>query len=473
LGDELTICLVSGKFKVLHIGHLRLFNTASSLADKLIVAVDDSDISSEELDWRINLIKNIEIISEVITYSGDIKSLINKIKPNFIVKGAEFSRLPNIEEDELAKYGGKLVFSSGSYFYTDLNTRNSLKDSIYHDYNYLNRRNLNKNKIIEKINDYSRLNICVIGDLIVDEFIECKPVGMSQESPSIVVTPIKTNRFVGGAGVLAKHCEKLGSKTTFIGVVGTDEPGNWALEELKESNLELFVSTDSNRNSTVKTRYMSGRQVMFRLNHFNNEFIGPEIEQNIIKFLKNNCEKYDLLIFSDFSFGLLSPYLVSKIIEICKKHKVTMAADSQSSSQLGDLSKYIGVDLVTPTEKEARIEMKDETSGLVVLAENLRNKLACKNVILKLGADGILIHGINEIQNTKIETDQINALNINPQSISGAGDSLMAGAALSLASGANIYESAYIGSAVAALHVSKDGNLPVEKSKLVELIELI
>jgi bifunctional ADP-heptose synthase (sugar kinase/adenylyltransferase) len=150
-----------------------------------------------------------------------------------------------------------------------------------------------------------------------------------------------------------------------------------------------------------------------------------------------------------------------------------MAADSQSSSQLGDLSKYIGVDLVTPTEKEARIEMKDETSGLVVLAENLRNKLACKNVILKLGADGILIHGINEIQNTKIETDQINALNINPQSISGAGDSLMAGAALSLASGANIYESAYIGSAVAALHVSKDGNLPVEKSKLVELIELI
>ena len=38
----------------------------------------------------------------------------------------------------------------------------------------------------------------VIGDLIIDEIINCHPVGMSQEEPSIVVTPVDSKKFLGG-----------------------------------------------------------------------------------------------------------------------------------------------------------------------------------------------------------------------------------------------------------------------------------
>ena len=72
----MTKCLVSGKFKVLHIGHLRLFETAANLADELIVAIDNSDISPDELNWRVTLLKNIENIHEVIEFSGNIEELI-------------------------------------------------------------------------------------------------------------------------------------------------------------------------------------------------------------------------------------------------------------------------------------------------------------------------------------------------------------------------------------------------------------
>ena len=200
----MTKCLVSGKFKVLHIGHLRLFETAANLADELIVAVDSSDISSDELNWRINLLKNIESIHQVVEFSGNIEELIKEIKPEYIVKGSEFSRSENIEESAIAQYGGKLVFSSGNYFYSESNSKSSLLEDIDHHLDFLARRQINKIKLNSIINEFDKLKICVIGDLIIDEFIECRPIGMSQESPSIVVAPIKTNRFIGGAGILAK-----------------------------------------------------------------------------------------------------------------------------------------------------------------------------------------------------------------------------------------------------------------------------
>lgn len=466
----MTKCLVSGKFKVLHIGHLRLFETAASLADELIVAVDSSGISSDELDWRINLLKNIESIHQVLEFSGNIEELIERIKPEYVVKGSEFSRSKNIEESALAKYGGKLVFSSGNYFYSELNSKSNPLEDIDHHLDFLARRQIDKDKLNFIVNEFGKLKICVIGDLIIDEFIECRPIGMSQESPSIVVAPIRSNHFVGGAGILAKHCSELGAETTFISLIGDDEQGEWASKNLKESNLKLFLEIENGRHSTLKTRYTSSHQVLFRLNQFSNECISEMQEQKIMQYIRENCVDSDILIFSDFSYGLLTPFLVKEIIKHCKANRIKIAADSQTSSQVGNISKFVGVDLLTPTEKEARIELKDEVSGLVVIAEKLRRKLSCDNLILKLGEDGVLIHGVDTKNGEFLDTDQVKALNSNPHNISGAGDSLLAGAALSLASNGDIYLSSYVGSMVAAIHVARTGNLPVRKNELVQLI---
>ena len=90
-----------------------------------------------------------------------------------------------------------------------------------------------------------------------------------------------------------------------------------------------------------------------------------------------------------------------------------------------------------------------------------------------MGADGVLIHGLNAKDGEFLETDQVKALNSNPQNVSGAGDSLLAGAALSFACNDDIYLSSYVGSMVAAIHVAKSGNLPVKKNELIKLIDQI
>lgn len=469
----MTVCLVTGKFKVLHVGHLRLFNTALDLADELIVALDTSGLLEEEINWRLNLIKNISKIKEVRVFSGDVSELINRLKPDYVVKGIEFSKLQNIEEKELAKYGGQLVFSSGNYFYSENSFAYIELNSINHHREFISRRNLVQSTLVNRVKKLSQLRVCVIGDLIIDEYIECKTIGMSQEDPAIVVTPIETSRFVGGAGVLAMHCASLGAITSFISVSGNDDTGSWAKKELEKQKISLSVFTDINRKSTLKTRYRSGAQVMLRLNYFTNEPISLKIEKKILDKFQENLNNFDLVIFSDFSYGLLGSDLVNKIISLCKSNNIMVAGDSQTSSQVGDLSKFYGADLITPTEKEARIELRDEVSGLAILADNLRLRLGCKVVILKLGADGVLIHALQKKSEESIETDQIKALNSSPINVSGAGDALLAATALALASGSSAYESAYIGSLVAAIHVSRIGNTPINLDTLMELLNKI
>ena len=79
------------------------------------------------------------------------------------------------------------------------------------------------NKIVEYINKFSNLNILVIGDTIIDEYITCDAIGMSQEDPTIVVTPISNKKFIGGAAIVASHAKTLGANVSYISVLGDDE----------------------------------------------------------------------------------------------------------------------------------------------------------------------------------------------------------------------------------------------------------
>ena len=80
-------------------------------------------------------------------------------------------------------------------------------------------------------------------------------------------------------------------------------------------------------------------------------------------------KKVDVVIFSDFNYGLLNKKFVNKIADkINNSKKITIAADSQSSSQLGDITKFKKIDLITPTEYEARVSSKNFSYRFVELS---------------------------------------------------------------------------------------------------------
>lgn len=58
----------------------------------------------------------------------------------------------------------------------------------------------------------------------------------------------------------------------------------------------------------------------------------------------------------------------------------------------GDISRFKGRDLITPTEREARTSTRNHEDGLVVLAEQPPQQASAENILLKLGVEGLLIH---------------------------------------------------------------------------------
>jgi len=174
----------------------------------------------------------------------------------------------------------------------------------------------------------------------------------------------------------------------------------------------------------------------------------------------------ELLVFSDFNYGSLPQPMVDRIIALANSHGVMLAADSQSSSQVGDISRFKGMDLLTPTEREARISTRNREDGLVILAEQLRNQALANNILLKLGEEGLLIHAGNGNAD-KWLTDRIDALNTAPKDVAGAGDSLLITSAMTLACGGNIWEAACLGSLAAAVQVGRVGNTPLQVEELL------
>jgi rfaE bifunctional protein kinase chain/domain len=470
------IAFVSGNFNILHPGHLRLFKFAKEFGLKLVVAVYSdkypgaSSILPEKL--RLDAVASNKLVDECFLISENVNITIKKLRPKIVVKGKEYEFYENEESEILKTYGGELVFSSGEVFSSLDLIRNGIsnkKNITPISKEYLQRHALDSKQIRKTILEFSNLKVLVFGDLIIDEYITCDPLGLSQEDPTIVVTPIDSKLFIGGAGIVALHASSLGADVKFISVIGNDETGKYAEKELIKTNLTTLLVKDKSRPTTLKQRYRCKNKTLLRVSKLHQGSISLELQKKILGRIKQEIKNINLFVFSDFNYGCIPNELAEKIIKLCNQNNVLVVADSQSSSQVGDISRFKNSYLLTPTEHEARISLRDKESGLIVLAERLRVKAQAKNIFLKIGEDGLIVHAESNGKNNWV-TDRITALNTAPLDVSGAGDSMLISSAMSLAVGSSIWEAAAIGSLSAAIQVSRIGNVPICLNELLEIL---
>lgn len=465
---------MSGDFNILHPGHLRLLKFAKESGNYLIVGVnrDNGSIKGVSQDIRLESIKATSYVDEAFLLDISAVEYIQKFKPDIVVKGKEHENKDNLELDIISDYGGKLLFSSGEIGFSSMDLLRqeflSLSDNLNHSWDYLKRHDLELNTLKDIIDKFSTLKVLVIGDTIVDEYITCEPLGMSQEDPTIVVSPLATNKFIGGAAIVASHARTLGADVKFISVVGDDENKQYVQNSLENLEINTSLYCDNTRPTTLKQRFRASNKTLLRVNHLKQHSVSKDIENEILTNIKSCIDDVDLIIFSDFSYGLLTNKIIKNISKLGLDKKVLMAADSQSSSQIGDISKFKNMTLVTPTEREIRLSLNDFESGLVVLSEKLSKKTSAKYIFTTLGAEGVMIYNNHQ---DKLLTDNIKALATTVKDVSGAGDSLLTCSSLALAVGANIWQSAYLGSFAAAIQVSRVGNIPIKKEEILEKLD--
>lgn len=471
------IVFVSGNFNVVHPGHLRLLQFARDCGDFLVVGVNDNTSLGAKLTeaMRLDGIKAISLVDYAFILREAPETFIARLKPGVVVKGKEYESRVNPEQIVLDSYGGKLQFGSGEVRFSsiDLLRREYFEtnfSSIHKPIDYAERHGFEISALAKSLEQFKALRVTVIGDLIVDEYINCDPLGMSQEDPTIVVTPIEKNRFIGGAGIVAAHAKGLGALVNYFSVAGNDEAGWFARETLKRQGVDHTILADESRPTTLKQRFRAGGKTLLRVSHLRQHDISSNLAKSLFEAVEATLPDTDLLIFSDFNYGTLPQPLVDRIVAVAAKCDLTMVADSQASSQLSDISRFKCMSLITPTEREARLALHDQTSGLAILAEALREKAKADNVVITMGSEGVLVHARN---GQDWLTDQLPSFNSAPKDTAGAGDSFLTCAAMGLCSGLDIWRSAYLGSIAAACQVSRVGNTPLTQTDLLTEIDAL
>lgn len=474
--DGKRICFVSGNFNIIHPGHLRFLLFAKEQADILVVGLYDKASSISAFfsnEERNSALSALSFVDEVVVLNNSLPEFISALKPDVIVKGKEWENADNIEQTVVDNYGGKLVFSSGE---KQFSSRELLQQQLSENsgltrqlQRYHERYDIGSPLLTHFINKFSDINIAVIGDIIVDEYQECLAIGMSQEDPTIAVSPLESFQYLGGAGIVAAHAKSLGAQADFYSVTGKDSAGQFAQSKLSEYGVHAHIAEDASRPTTHKLRYRAKGKTLLRVNSFRKHAIDKPVINTLLEKFKANIERYDVVLFADFSFGVLCPAFIKQIQALCLKHNIPMVADSQTSSQIGDLTKFRHLMLTTPTEIEARLAAQDDDNGLIQVSLDLANKLKATSLIVTLGAEGILIRHRTTLDDV-LQTDNLPALAENAIDTAGAGDALFVTTTLMMCAGASIWQAAFVGSVSSAIQVNTRGNLPLPKQKVLSKI---
>jgi rfaE bifunctional protein kinase chain/domain len=470
VGVARRIAFVSGNFNIVHPGHLRLLKFAREQSDFLVVGIypDGNPGVTMPADMRAEGVSALSHVDCVVRIEGSPIEFIEALRPDIVVKGSEYAGRYNAEETVLGGWGGNLVFGSGETRFVSL----SLLRSEYFDANfsaiqkpldYPVRHGFAIDEFPAILSAFGALRVLVIGDLIIDEYINCDPLGMSQEDPTLVITPIERTKFVGGAGIVAAHARGLGASVRFLSLVGADDDATFARDSLARFGVQAELFADDTRPTTLKQRFRAQGKTLLRVNHLRQHASGRDLCAAMISSVERAVAETDLILLADFNYGCLPQPLVEAICRAAQRRDVMITADSQASSQLSDISRFKDMTLITPTEREARLALHDFDSGLAYVAERLRNAARAQNVVVTLGAEGLLVRAP---KGGEERMDRLPAFNTAPKDVAGAGDSLFTCASLALCAGVDIWRAAYLGSIASACQTARVGNTPLTRADI-------
>ena len=481
--------LAYGHFNSVHPGHVRYLKNAASQGNSLIVAVlpDTKKGINREYKFtqkeRVEGLASLNIIDGILLLKDEEYPLVNAIKalnPGFLVLGTEFeySDEPEIIEaiKIMNKNGLKVQFHAGEVQYastellenseSDLQNDNKIKFKIA-----CKRQNINKKELIKYVDSWTKTKLLVIGDSILDQYAGCEALGMSAEAPVLVVRELQKKDFIGGASIVASHIKSLGAECNFLSVVGNDNEGHIIKKELSQKGITCEFIEDDSRPTTFKKRYIVENQKLFRVSRLNDHFLNKSIEEKFIDKLEKIAPSVNGVVVSDFVYGVITPKIISKVVELSIKYNFRIFGDTQCSSQIGLITKFKNFSLLCPNEKEARIALQDKESGLESLSNNLISVTQSEMLIMKLGAQGFIAFDPNL---DGITTSQsFPALSSNPVDVSGAGDSLLAVMATALSTERRFMPAAALGCCMSAIAVENMGNKPIYASQLKDFLSNI
>jgi D-beta-D-heptose 7-phosphate kinase/D-beta-D-heptose 1-phosphate adenosyltransferase len=319
---------------------------------------------------------------------------------------------------------------------------------------------MNYQQALHIVRNFAQCRLIVLGDLMLDKFVWGDVRRISPEAPVPVVEVKNETLHAGGAGNVVVNLTALGASAVVVGVIGDDATGKLLTENLKQRGGDISgVIADASRPTTLKTRIIAHSQQMLRTDHESRLPISAVMESEVIRRFDSLLASADAVIVSDYDKGLLTPRILQATLEMAKARNVPVCLDPK----IKNFAHYRPVTVITPNQSEAEhasgIEITDEAS-LRKAAKSIRERLNCPNVLITRGEQGMsLLDEHNSLTHIPTFAHEV-------YDVTGAGDTVIATLALSMAAGAQLSEAAIIANHAAGIVVGKIGTAVTSRTEL-------
>ncbi len=310
---------------------------------------------------------------------------------------------------------------------------------------------------------FSQLRVLVVGDVMIDAYLWGKSYRLSPEAPVPIVNRLKTEQRLGGAANVALNVQSLGATPLLCSVVGDDEDGAALVRLLLEQGqTDEGIVLSPERPTTVKQRIISGGQQLLR--------IDSEVETDLTEFEHRALvERYskllasaDVVIFEDYDKGVLSTQVIQDLLQLAKERGVPTVVDPKKKNFLS----YTGCTLFKPNLKELKEGLKVDFADANLEAfeaavDALQERMAVENVLVTLSERGVF----GQTKDGKRTYLDAHVRTISD--VSGAGDTVVSIAALSIAAGLPLPALAELSNLGGGLVCEHVGVVPINREQLL------
>ncbi|OFW15125.1 MAG: hypothetical protein A3H29_09035 [Acidobacteria bacterium RIFCSPLOWO2_02_FULL_67_21] len=309
----------------------------------------------------------------------------------------------------------------------------------------------------------ARTHILVVGDAMLDRFIAGRVTRISPEAPVPIIIFDHESHRIGGAANVAHNITSLGARATLVTIAGQDDAAATLAAACREAGISPACVGDASRPTTTKVRIVTERnQQVARVDYEVDAEIAGEVEQRVVAALQQHATDASAIVISDYLKGCVTERIMQAALDAGAARKIPVLVDPK----IPHIDYYRGATVITPNHHETEIaaNMRVRTDDEARLAARVfRERAACGAVLMTRGDQGIwlLAEGAE---------DSVPATAREVADVTGAGDTVIATAALALAAGATLAEAACLANEAAGLVVAKFGPAVLTPAELLRAL---
>jgi rfaE bifunctional protein kinase chain/domain len=251
-------------------------------------------------------------------------------------------------------------------------------------------------------------------------------------------------------------------------VVGQDSGAKMLQDLFKKAKVSWDgMIVDEKRPTTRKTRVMAKHHHLVRVDYEVKKYLTPETENKVFKAFEKCLPQVDGVILEDYAKGVISPELISKVVQTCRQSKKPLFVDPHRNN-IGTF--YAGVDLIKPNYEEAFAlagidmdDLRDNPDKVYEVGRKLQSVTGAKQIVITRGKEGMTIFSGDDI--TEVPTFARKVFDV-----TGAGDTVIAAMALGLVAGFGLVQACMLANFAAGVVVGKVGCVPCELQELKDYI---